>query len=368
MQYYVLQKLRRRNTPALAPLSQITDSIKKRPLLFSIPLAASISLATTTGGIYVAGASEATITVDGKERQVNTMSKTVGELLEREGIHISETDKVTPDPETPVKDAKGISVATQKTVTVSDEGNISEVKTHAVTVGDLLKENKIKVGALDKLETPEDTKIDSDTKVTINRGVKATINIPNQPQRVVESLADTVAQLFEEQDLHPIKGETVDPGLETKIQGEVTITIHPKPEEPKPAEEPKPEESTEETPTVEVEQEPEQQNEEQEPAEETTQQSSTGNTGAAAPAVADGSVWDSIAQCESGGNWAINTGNGYQGGLQFNPGTWAAYGGTEYAASADQASREQQIAVAEKVQAAQGWGAWPSCTSQLGIG
>ena len=63
----------------------------------------------------------------------------------------------------------------------------------------------------------------------------------------------------------------------------------------------------------------------------------------------------------------INTGNGYQGGLQFSPSTWAGYGGTEYAATADQATREQQIAVAERVQAAQGWGAWPACTARLGI-
>ena len=79
------------------------------------------------------------------------------------------------------------------------------------------------------------------------------------------------------------------------------------------------------------------------------------------------SDWDRLAQCESGGNWHINTGNGYQGGLQFSPSTWAGYGGTEYAATADQATREQQIAVAERVQAAQGWGAWPACTARLGI-
>ena len=92
-----------------------------------------------------------------------------------------------------------------------------------------------------------------------------------------------------------------------------------------------------------------------------------GNSGAAAPAVADGSVWDSIAQCEATGNWAINTGNGFSGGLQFTPSTWAAFGGTEYAPEAWQASREQQIAVAQKVHAAQGWGAWPACTSKLGL-
>lgn len=79
------------------------------------------------------------------------------------------------------------------------------------------------------------------------------------------------------------------------------------------------------------------------------------------------SDWDRLAQCEAGGNWGINTGNGYHGGLQFSQSTWQAHGGGEYAPTANQASREQQIAVAEKVLAAQGWGAWPSCSSSLGL-
>ncbi|MFD4376073.1 transglycosylase family protein [Streptomyces sp. NPDC058486] len=95
-----------------------------------------------------------------------------------------------------------------------------------------------------------------------------------------------------------------------------------------------------------------------------------GVTGAAvaAPLMAAGtasaataSEWDRVAQCESGGNWSINTGNGYYGGLQFSASTWAAYGGTAYASTANQASKSQQIAIAEKVLAGQGKGAWPSC-------
>ncbi|MFF1307263.1 transglycosylase family protein [Streptomyces sp. NPDC058307] len=80
---------------------------------------------------------------------------------------------------------------------------------------------------------------------------------------------------------------------------------------------------------------------------------------------ATASEWDTVAQCESGGNWSINTGNGYYGGLQFSASTWAAYGGTQYAAQANQASKSQQIAVAEKVLASQGKGAWPVCGKGL---
>ncbi|WP_305094036.1 resuscitation-promoting factor Rpf1 domain-containing protein [Prescottella sp. R16] len=79
------------------------------------------------------------------------------------------------------------------------------------------------------------------------------------------------------------------------------------------------------------------------------------------------SDWDRLAQCEAGGNWGINTGNGYQGGLQFSPSTWTAHGGGEFAATANNASREQQIVVAERVLANQGWGAWPSCSAKLGL-
>lgn len=93
----------------------------------------------------------------------------------------------------------------------------------------------------------------------------------------------------------------------------------------------------------------------------------TTSPGPKAPGVADGSVWDQIAQCESGGNWSINTGNGYYGGLQFSASTWLAFGGGEYAPTADKATRDQQIAIAQKVQAAQGWGAWPACTAKLGL-
>ncbi|SNX61732.1 LysM domain-containing protein [Streptomyces sp. TLI_55] len=80
---------------------------------------------------------------------------------------------------------------------------------------------------------------------------------------------------------------------------------------------------------------------------------------------ATASEWDAVAQCESGGNWSINTGNGYYGGLQFSASTWAAYGGTAYAPQANQASKAQQIAVAEKVLASQGKGAWPVCGTGL---
>ena len=81
----------------------------------------------------------------------------------------------------------------------------------------------------------------------------------------------------------------------------------------------------------------------------------------AAPASSGGANWSAIAACESGGNWSANTGNGFYGGLQFTQQTWLAYGGGQYAASANLASPAEQIAVAQRVLAAQGIGAWPVC-------
>ena len=79
------------------------------------------------------------------------------------------------------------------------------------------------------------------------------------------------------------------------------------------------------------------------------------------------STWDKVAQCESTGNWSIDSGNGFYGGLQFTSSTWAAFGGTSYAPQAHQATKAQQIAIGEKVLAAQGPGAWPVCSVKAGL-
>ena len=84
-----------------------------------------------------------------------------------------------------------------------------------------------------------------------------------------------------------------------------------------------------------------------------------------APAsAASTSTWDALAQCESSGNWSINTGNGFKGGLQFTDSTWKAFGGS---GSAHNASKSEQIRVAENVKSGQGWGAWPACSAKLGL-
>jgi nucleoid-associated protein YgaU len=89
--------------------------------------------------------------------------------------------------------------------------------------------------------------------------------------------------------------------------------------------------------------------------------------GAANSASAAGSVWDRVAACESGGNWSINTGNGYYGGLQFSSSTWRGFGGGQFASRADLASKSAQITVAQRVLKTQGPGAWPVCSVRAGL-
>ncbi|MET9618595.1 transglycosylase family protein [Kitasatospora indigofera] len=88
-------------------------------------------------------------------------------------------------------------------------------------------------------------------------------------------------------------------------------------------------------------------------------------TGAASAASV--TTWDKVAQCESSGDWSINTGNGFYGGLQFTQSTWTEFGGAQYATRADLATKAQQISVAEKVLASQGPGAWPVCSIRAGL-
>jgi hypothetical protein len=102
-------------------------------------------------------------------------------------------------------------------------------------------------------------------------------------------------------------------------------------------------------------------------------QNSSSNTSGTAKMIdpADRNVWDELAQCESGGNWSANTGNGYGGGLQFAHtarwSTWNSYGGNQYTSHPWEASREQQIDIAEQVLQSSGWGAWPGCARKLGL-
>lgn len=97
-----------------------------------------------------------------------------------------------------------------------------------------------------------------------------------------------------------------------------------------------------------------------------TEPPQTTTTSTTQPVVSESSRWDQLAECESGGNWSINTGNGFSGGVQFLRSTWLAMGGGEFAPDAYLASKAEQIVIAERLLEVSGWGAWPGCTRKFG--
>lgn len=308
--------------------------------------------------ITVQTAKPVAVVVDGQEQELSSTASTVSELIGEMGS-IPAAAQVSADGETPITEGMTIDVTSPRIVTINDGGQVSFTEIAAATVGDALKARGVTIDSFDRVTPSLDAPLERGTEITIERVdvrnvtdrevIEAPVNYVDDPEaeagteRVVEEGVDGERRVVtrttfvngEEAGSEVISEDEIRAATPTTIARGTKTAVS--------------EASEADSGAVD------------------SAESDTGNTGAAAPAVANGGVWDSIAQCESGGDWSINTGNGFAGGLQFHPQTWAAYGGTAYAPTADQATREQQIAVAEKVQAAQGWGAWPACTASLGI-
>lgn len=279
------------------------------------------------------------VVVDGVAQELTSTAATVGDLLDEAGMAANAATDI--DRDQPVTEGLNVDVTTPKIVSINDGGAVTYTSAAAKTVGDLLTERGITFDSNDRLNVPLDAQVTPNMQINLDR-----VEIVKDREIVdVKAPAKYIDDPEMEEGTEEVREEGV---LGEKQVIRHTVLVNGQPEDTFVA---SAHETREAKPAVIV----------------RGTKKAEGNTGAAAPAVAGGSVWDSIAQCESGGDWSINTGNGYHGGLQFNPGTWAAYGGTAYAPTADQATREQQIAIAEKTQAAQGWGAWPACTAKLGL-
>ncbi|SDS28639.1 resuscitation-promoting factor [Corynebacterium timonense] len=295
--------------------------------------------------VSVITAKPVALVVDGAEQQVTSTAATVADLIGEAGMHAAATDV---DPQQPVTDGMTIAVTTPKIVSINDGGDVIYTSAAKNTVGELLASRGVTVDSNDRVNVALDAPVEENMDIRIDRvEVVRTVDTVefDAPATYVDD--ETLEAGTEEVRTPGQKGQKTVTTRTVTVNGQVESTGQTEEKETRAA---KPATIARGTkPTVQT-------------------ASATATAGApSAPAVAGGSVWDAIAACESGGNWSINTGNGYYGGLQFNAGTWAAYGGTAYAPTADQATREQQIAIAEKTQAAQGWGAWPACTAKLGL-
>jgi resuscitation-promoting factor RpfB len=381
-----------------------------------IPAAIAGATALAVAGSTFAYASlnkDITLSVDGAPRQVSTMAGTVGELLKSQHIAISEHDVIAPgtsakltdgtvvalqygrqlevsidgDPQsywttaTKVGEAlaslgletegadlstsrstwigrEGLSldIATLKAVTIDAAGHKRVIKTTGQTVADALAVAKIKVDSNDKLSVRSTARLLDGASFSYTRvDVRKVTQKKKVAHTLVRKNSDTLAKGTTKVDVEGRDGVRTIVLRETRHNGKVedrkklssTITTAPisrvilvgtKVVESRPKSSPKPTSPS--------------------------KPSSSGGSSSGSSSTSSDSVWDRLAECESGGNWSINTGNGFYGGLQFTLSTWRAYGGT---GMPHEATREEQIAVAERVQDAQGWGAWPGCTSKLGI-
>ncbi|MDU0478192.1 transglycosylase family protein [Staphylococcus chromogenes] len=363
----------------------------------SVPLrlATGGMLATLlVGGVAAVGMKkDVVLDVNGEIIALTTLSGDVQGALEQAGVSVQERDFVAPSPTQTLAHGEKITVRTAKQVAVMIDGETKQVTSTALTVDELMEEFG-GVSAGDKVNMATDQKLPLEGAfVDVVRPKIVKVDDAGQVA-FTEIAAETVADVLAQRGIKWDGDDIVTPAPDSRVRPNAAITVtrvdtakETKAEDfevpAKVVEDPESfvgDEKIEKPAVVgkkEVTREVRKENgrvvgervvaeKELAPAQPAVIKKGTKEK-PKAPSVANGSVWDTLAQCEAGGDWSINTGNGFSGGLQFTPSTWLAYGGGQYAPQAHLASREQQIAVAEKVQAGQGWGAWPACTAKLGI-
>lgn len=279
------------------------------------------------------------LTVDGASRTVWTTARTVDEALAQ--LDVAGAPQLSASRATRLPlDGFALDVQSKRFVMINDAGTWSLSYTTADTVGEVLAEEGLTLAEPDSSSVALDTPVTNLMQVDLTRVRTAEVAQP----RPIAPTEERVEAPDLDRGETTVENEGVS-GVET-VTSRVTTTNGA--------------ETAREKISVVV----------TTPAQNRVVRVGTREPAPAAPAappVAGGSVWDSLAQCESGGNWSIDTGNGYYGGVQFDRGTWLSNGGGEFAPIASEASREQQIVVAERVRAARGFAPWPSCARTLGL-
>ncbi|WP_022869302.1 resuscitation-promoting factor [Yaniella halotolerans] len=307
--------------------------------------------------LVVGGLAAFVITQANADKTVTADADSVEQPSEDQPLDIERVSSITP------LSADQIQVPQLMEITVGKD--TKEVLTTGETVQDVLDNANVSVGGDDKVSPKPDQNINASTAITVT--VVETTEVTEEEPVEYETTYENDGSLEKGKTKTDTEGEngvasvtyevTTENGEEvdkTEINREVTeeptnavVLRGTKEEEPEP--------------------EPSSSSDSSSSESSSSDSSDSSSSSSSAPSVANGSVWDRLAECESGGNWSTNTGNGYHGGLQFNPTTWNSMGGGQYAPTADQATREQQIAIASKLQAQAGWGQWPACTSAMGL-
>lgn len=286
------------------------------------------------------------VTVDGAGTTVHTTGETVADLVSE--LRVSANSAVSASLDTSLERLKGaVSISTPKNVFVTVDGKTLERRTTAETVQDLLAEAGVELRGDDRTSAPAAAALVDGMAVKVTRvaaGVEETVKeaVPHSTSEVPD------AEMYEGEEkvtTAGVDGERARVFNVTTIDGrEVSRTLVS--------------EAVTREPVAEAIAKGTKKREAPKAA------AKDGPASGTAPA---SGTWAALAQCESGGNWHINNGNGYYGGLQFSSGSWLGAGGGAYAPVASDATPEQQIAVAEKLRASGGWGHWPSCAAKLGL-
>lgn len=375
----------------MSPLTRINTA---NSLLLRLVAGALLLTLIAGGALAVSRHKTVLVDVDGETISLSTMSTDVGSVLADAGYSVGDRDVVAPDPGSSVSDGDTVVLRRARELTLTVDGQPRTLWTTALTVDEALAQERlagdVHVSASRSQRLPldgSDLEVISPKAVRLIDGAAAPADIRLAAPTVGDLLAAQGAPLEQQDTVEPAAETPVADGLEvkvTRIRTENRTETQPvaPPEQRIEDPEMKMSQTVEEQPgtpglrdvtlavtTVN--------------GVETGRQELSENVIAAAqpkvvrvgtkpgtevPPVTNGATWDALAQCEATGNWHINTGNGFYGGVQFDQNTWERQGGLKYAPRADLASREEQIAIATKTQQTQGWGAWPSCSSKLGLG
>ena len=372
-------------------LAQLTNS----RLALVVMVAAVISAVAVTGVGYASMNKTVTLSLDGQTREVNTLGGTVEDVLASEGIEVDDHDVVAPGLDSEVSDGTEVAVKFGRPLDLSVDGEDSRYWVTATDVATALDEIGLRFGAAD-LSASRSAAIGRDgLALSVVTPKTLVFKIGGKKADRSEVTALTVREALRELDVTVDANDKVRPALDATVEDGDTIVVTKFGTVTRKVTESVDHDTVErpdgsmyegETETVRagrdgaravvyevtfrngkvVERKAVQSTLLREPVDAIVRVGTQEREVAPRANFAGGStVWDSLARCESGGNWAINTGNGYYGGLQFSLSTWRAYGGPGYPHTA---SRETQIAIATKVRdASGGYGAWPACARSLGL-
>jgi uncharacterized protein YabE (DUF348 family) len=374
----------------MSPFAKINSA--RSPLLYTV---VALLLATLIAGGVMAVVRHKTVTldVDGEKISLSTMTTSVDAALSDAGYSINDRDAVAPERDASLSDGDTVVLRRAREVTLTVDGQPKTVWTTALTVEDALKQFELGEDVHVSASRSQRLPLDGAALEVLNPLV-VTLADGALPVTDVRMAAPTVGELLAAHGAPLEQADTVVPAADTPLTEGMAVTVTRDRTETKVETLPlAPEEQRIEDPTM---------NKSRTVLENPgvpgvqditfavntvngrevgrNQVSATVTTpaqpkvirvgakpGTEVPPVENGSVWDALAQCEATGNWAINTGNGFFGGVQFDQNTWERQGGLKYAPRADLATREEQIAVASQTQKTQGWGAWPSCSGRLGV-